>query len=258
MIDQSAISALLKDHSLIMEVTPMERGHLRLETAFRYPDGSQIDLFLADEGPMIPVRFLTDFGNTSSWLLDLQVKPWLSSKRRQLLDQALGGLGVNLVGGALELELPQIEHLLDGVVRLGHACIRMADLHYTRRSSLSAPMGEALEDIFNDAECTYESDIELDGRQGKPVKVDYRVFGARKASLVMTMGTGNASVAHSRSNEIFRTWYDLNMPQRPESKVTIFDDSQDVYREEDLIRLKDFSDVVPLSDRRSIRDLLAA
>jgi hypothetical protein len=168
---------MLKGHGLVLDTAVLERGHLRLETAFRYPDGSQIDLFLAEEGPMIPAHRLTDFGNTSSWLLDLQVKPWLSSKRRKLLEQALSGLDVKLNGGALDLALPQIEHLVDGVVRLGHACIRMADLHYTRRSSLSVPLGETLEELFNDAEFTYDADVELLGRQGKPVKVDYQVFG---------------------------------------------------------------------------------
>jgi len=258
MIDQTAISNILNGHGLVLDTSVLERGHLRLETAFRYPDGSQIDLFLAEEGPMIPAHRLTDFGNTSSWLLDLQVKPWLSSKRRKLLEQALCGLDVHLNGGALDLELPQIEHLVDGVVRLGHACIRMADLHYTRRSSLSVPLGETLEELFNDAEFTYDADVELMGRQGKLVKVDYQVFGVRKSSLVMTMGTGNTSVAHTRANEIFRSWYDLDLPERTESRVTIFDDNQDVYREEDLSRLRDFSDLLPLSDRRAIRDLLAA
>lgn len=131
MIDHKAISAIIQHHGLVLETTLLEKGHLRFETVFKYPDGSQIDLFLADEGPMIPATRLTDFGNTSSWLLDLQVKPWLSSKRRQLLDQALGGLGVHLNGGALDLDLPDLEGLPDGIVRLGHACVRMADLHYT-------------------------------------------------------------------------------------------------------------------------------
>jgi hypothetical protein len=72
------------------------------------------------------------------------------------------------------------------------------------------------------------------------------------------MGTGNTSVAHTRANEIFRSWYDLDLPERTETRVTIFDDNQDVYREEDLSRLRDFSDLLPLSDRRAIRDLLAA
>lgn len=258
MIDVDAIAKLVQGHGLILETTCLEKGHVRLETAFTYPDGSQIDVFIADEGPLIPMRRVTDFGNTSSWLLDLQVKPWLSSKRRQLLEQALASLGVQLNGGTLDLEIPGPEALIDGVVRLGQACIRMADLHYTRRSSLTAPMGETLEDIFNDSELVYQTDLELPGRFGKPVKVDYCVHGARKVSLVMPMATGNPSVAHARANEVFKTWYDLDTPERTEARVSIFDDSLDVYREEDLARLRNFSDLLPLSNRRDIRDLLAA
>lgn len=258
MIDLNAIASQIQGHGLILDTTRLEKGHVRLETAFTYPDGSQIDVFLADDGPLLPLWRLTDFGNTSAWLLDLQVKPWLSSKRKQLLEQALASLGVQLNGGTLDLEIPGPEALMNGVVRLGQACIRMADLHYTRRSSLTPPMGETLEDIFNDSELVYESDLELPGRFGKPVKVDFCVHGGRKTSLVMAMATGNPSVAHTRANEVFKTWYDLDIPDRPETRVSIFDDSLDVYREEDLARLRDFSDLLPLSDRRGIRDLLAA
>lgn len=258
MIDQHAISALIAGHNLVQDISRLEKGHLRLETAFRYPDGSQIDLFLAEEGPLLPAQKLTDFGNTSSWLLDLQVKPWLSAKRRQLLEQALRGLEVRQAGGALEVDLPQIEQLMDGVVRLGQACIRMADLHYTRRSALAAPLAETLEEIFNDAEFAYAADAEIPGKFGKLVRVDYQVWGTRKSSLVMGLGTASPSVAHTRANEVFRSWFDLDMPERTEAKVTIFDDSQDIYREEDLARLKNFSDLLPLSDRRTICDLLAA
>ncbi len=258
MIDPDVIAKLVVGHGLILDTVRLEKGHMRLETAFTYPDGSQVDVFVADEGPLIPMRRLTDFGNTSAWLLDLQVKPWLSSKRKQLLEQALASLGVRQNGGALDLEIPGPEALMDGVVRLSQACIRMADLHYTRRSSLTAPMGETLEDIFNDSELVYESDPDFTGRFGKPVKVDYCVHGARKTSLVMAIATANASVAHAKANEVLRVWYDLDMPERTEARVSIFDDSVDVYREEDLARLRDFSDLLPLSDRRGIRDLLAA
>jgi len=258
MIDLNGITKLTSGHTVVRDCAMLERGHLRLGTAFRYPDGGQIDLFLVEEGPMIPAQKLTDFGHTSSWLLDLQVKPWLSAKRRNLLDQSLQGLDVHLNGGALELELSAIQDLMNGVVRLGQACIRMADLHYTRRSSLSAPFNETIEDIFSDAELLYEPNVEILGKYGKPVRVDYQVWGMRKRSLVMGLGTGNASVAHTRANEVFSRWFDLDIPERSETRVTIFDDSQNVYREEDLARLKDFSDLLPLSDRSSIRDLLAA
>ncbi len=64
--------------------------------------------------------------------------------------------------------------------------------------------------------------------------------------------------AHIQAKEIFRRWYDLDVPERPEQRVTVFDDSVDVYRDEDLERLKSLSDVIALSDRRALVDLLAA
>jgi len=72
----------------------------------------------------------------------------------------------------------------------------------------------------------------------------------------MALSSGNAAQAHAASNEIFRRWYDLSA--RTEQKVTNFDDRYDVYRDEDLARLRDLSDVVALSDKIAIRDLLAA
>ncbi|HEU4951750.1 MAG TPA: DUF1828 domain-containing protein [Holophagaceae bacterium] len=258
MINLETLSPYLVGHHLVTGIEQLDRGHLRLETAFRYPDGSQIDLFLKDEGPFIEPRILTDFGNTSSWLLDLQVKPWLSPKRKKLLELSLKDLAVHMNGGALELEFSGNERLMDGIVCLSQACIRMADLHYTRRSSLSLPLNEVVEELLEDFELTYQPNAEFTGRQGTPVKVDYQVWGLRTTSLIMIMGTGNPSVGHNRANEVFRTWYDLNLPERVEAKVTIFDDNSDVYRDEDLARLRDFSEVMPLSDRKAIKDLLAA
>ena len=74
-----------------------------METAFLYPDGGNIDLFLVKEGPLLPFQKLSDFGNTSSWLLDLQVRPWLSAKRRGMLEQALQSLDVKQAGGSVLL-----------------------------------------------------------------------------------------------------------------------------------------------------------
>jgi len=40
--------------------------------------------------------------------------------------------------------------------------------------------------------------------------------------------------------------------------VTVFDDRFNVYRDDDLRHLRDLSDVVALSDRQTIADLLTA
>ena len=88
--------------------------------------------------------------------------------------------------------------------------------------------------------------------------MDFLVSGARTKSALLTLSNQSSSQAHVLANEIFRRWYDLDVPARTEQRVTILDDRYDTYREEDLRRLRDKSEVLALSDRRGIGDLLAA
>lgn len=253
------IRAAIDGHSIIRGAEKLPNGHVRMETSFLYPDGGSIDVFVpAEDGPLLALApKLTDFGQTTSWLSDVQVKPWLSKKRQRLLEDAIRVLGVRQDGGALELDLPDGNQIIDGVVRLGQACIRVADLAYTRRTSLQASVIEEVEEILADSELDYEENAELDGKYGK-VRVDFLVHGRRTDSALLTLSAANSSTAHAVANEIFKRWYDLDAPSRTEQRVTLFDDRHDTYKTEDLKRLADVSQVVQLSDRKAVADLLAA
>jgi hypothetical protein len=257
-IDEVEVRAALQKHSLVEAISRLPRGHLRLETGFRYPDGTSIEVYLVEEGPGLPPRRVSDLGQTMAWLLNLQVKPWLSKKRQLLIEDALRTYGVRQSGGALDIELGAMDDLMRCIVSLGQACLRVADLIYTRRASLQASYSEEMEELFIDAELSYESNVELPGRFQAPVRVDYLVSGARSRSLVLGWSSGSASQAHVVANELFRMWYDLDVPDRSEQRVTLFDDRYDVYRTDDLNRLRASSTVLALSDRQAVRDLLAA
>lgn len=125
-------------HALVRSIDELRSGVVRLETAFLYADGSSVDVFVHRPEALFPSLVLTDFGQTTAWLLDVQVKPWLSKRRARFVEDALRLYGVSQVGGALELALESVDRLLPGVVQLGQACVRVADLTYTRRSSLAA------------------------------------------------------------------------------------------------------------------------
>ena len=135
-------------------------------------------------------------------------------------------------------------------------CIR--DRIYTRRSALQVVFNEEVEEVLADTSLPYEPNKELDGRYGKLVKVDFLVQGSRTRSAVLALSSANSSTAHVQANEIFRRWYDLSIPQRTEQRVTVLDDRYDTYREDDLSRIKDRSDLIALSDRQTFCDLLAA
>lgn len=237
------------------------RGHLRLETKFLYPDRSSVDLFVvkASQQSLLHPHVLSDLGQTTAWLADLQVKPWQSKKRQRLLEDAIYVLGVRQNGGALETSF-ELNHasLEDAIIRLGQACVRVADLSFMRRSSLQVTAKDDVEELIADAELTYQPNVKLQGRHGNLVEVDFLVEGRRRKSAILALAAQSSATAHTVANEIFRKHYDLDTPQRNEQRVTVYDDRMDVYRDDDIDRLRDVSEVVPLSARADLVALLAA
>jgi len=217
-----------------------------------------VDVFVVGSPPLLPPNRLSDLGQTAAWLLNVQIKPWLSPKRQRFLEDAIRIYGVEQRAGELVYPIGATDDIGTGVLQLGQACVRVADLTYTRRSSLQVSFSTELEEVLGDAELPYEVDRELRGRFGKLIPVDFLVSGARRQSAVLGLSSGNASAAHGRAVEVFRRWYDLEIPKRTEQQITIYDDRFDVYREDDLRRLADLSHVLPFSDRPSVCALLAA
>jgi hypothetical protein len=257
-MDLQEIESRLAGNSLVRKVDLLESGHARIQTAFLYPEGSYVDLFLIEVAPLLRAYRLSDLGQTLDWLLDVQVRPWLSRKRQAFVADALRTCAVSQQGGSLEIVLPSLDELPSGIVRVGQACVKVADLIYTRRSTVPAPIVEEVEEILADTELSYEADTELEGRFGNRVRVDFLVHGSHMTSAVIAWSNPSSSQAHVQANEVFRRWYDLKVPGRSEQRVTVWDDRFDAYRADDLDRIRDVSELVALSDRGTLRELLAA
>ena len=56
---------------------------------------------------------------------------------------------------------------------------------------------------------------------------------------MLAWSSGSSSQAHITQNEIFRKWSDLD--KRTEQRVTIYDDRFNVYKDEDLKRIQNVS-----------------
>ena len=232
--------------SLIESCDETRDGSMRLSTPFRYPDGSQIDLFLGNSRqPFLGFDFiLSDKGQTTAYLLDLNVKPWATKKRKQAVDDVCEALDVHLDGGQLTISLSQqgLSDLPSMIVRLAQACIRIADLAFTQRLRSVNSFKEDVEEFFAMTGFEYQSPVLLEGRLGTKVEIDFQVMGLSITSLVQTISTGNAFATHGMVNEIFRRWYELPEDLRIRDQfVTIYDSGQDTYREEDLALLSEKS-----------------
>jgi|SRR5882672_2909621 len=254
----------LVDLCMVHGVDVVPKGHIRLETKFSYPDGTSVDLFIAK-----PVQqkifvkephLLTDFGQTTAWLADVQVQPWKSKKRQGFLEEVLAVLDVCQSGGALEASFAKNrESLESAVIRLGQACVRVADLYYTRRASFQySTLNEDVEELLVDADLRFQPNVQIMGNLGKPVPVDFQVEGQRTKSLVLTLSSQSSASSHQVATEVFRRQFDLASGTRKEQQVTIVDDRYDVFKDEDIKRLERVSAVVPFSARKDVVALLAA
>jgi hypothetical protein len=263
------VRSQLSGSSIVRSIDGLPRGHVRIATALQYPDGTMIDVFLRlapleaaaySANPGATSVVLSDMGNTAAWLLDVGVRPWQSKKRQAFLDDALEVLGVGQRGGELTVEVKPGDELGPAVLRLGQACMRVADLTFTRRASLVNPFTDDVEEMLVDLDLSYEPNVDLPTRLGTPVRVDYVVTGPKRRSAVAALTASAPASAHAISNEVFRKWLLLaQTPGSPDARVTILDDRVlDVFRLDDLALLGEVSDVLGFSSRDQIAQALAA
>jgi hypothetical protein len=158
-------------------------------------------------------------------------------------------------GGELVANAPTKAEFPSAVIRLAQACSRVSDLSFTRRLTQPAVFVEEVESVLVDLEVKYEPNVTLPGRFGD-VDVDFVVETPEATSAVLTWSSFNSGYSHTKGLEIFRRFFDLQEAKL--NKLTIFDDSRDVYKSQDLARLSTVSTIIPLSDRTGIRRALAA
>ncbi len=263
MIDSAALLKKLPEFCMVRAVDKLPRGHVRIQTGFLYPDGSSVDVFIVDDPsqPLLPASRISDLGQTMDFLLHHDVKPWTSQKRKAQLESAISLYGVELEGGALVKPIIDTDSSLrEGIILLGQACVRMADLLFTKRLQLQSVFTEEVEEFLSDADLDYQPGVQLPGSFA-PIAVDFLVHGKTTTSAVLTLFSRIKEAAHVQANEVFRKVHDLSTAQRPEQRVTLVDDTVDVlriYREDDLRRIESYSTLVAFSDRSTVQALLAA
>jgi hypothetical protein len=155
-------------------------------------------------------------------------------------------LGVEQDAGAFRIQIPvaKIETLPMEMVRLAQACIRVTDIALTQRFRSPVLFDEEIEEFIATVDRPYHQTVKIPGKYGKQVEFDFLVTGQKSLSLVQTLSTSNQSAAHGMVNEAFRKWYDVE-PERPKyNAVTVYDTNTDVFREDDLKRLSEVSEVI--------------
>jgi len=230
----------------------------RIRTPYLYPDGDNIDVFCKPQGDIVLV---SDLGDTTRWLRMQTVSPKRSPKQRALIEDACLTHGVEFYRGVLLARCRPGDQLAAVVFRVAQAALRVSDLWFTFRTGSVGSVTEEVADFLTEREFRFDRGEKLVGRSGKTWSPSFHVRAVRRSSLVYVLSTGSRSAARAIVNQVHTAWYDLNLlAVGPEALqfVSLFDDTADVWSDEDFRLAEQLSGVVRWSQPEEFADILAA
>jgi hypothetical protein len=240
----------------LFSCTPVKE-YVRIRTPFLYPDGDVIDLFLK-ESQETPT--LTDLGETLRWLRGQSISQRRSAKQQQLIEDVCLTHGVEHYRGMLMLRLRPGDELASAVTRLAQAASRVADIWFTLRARAVESATDEVADFLGEHVIAFERGERLPGRSGRTWTVDFHTRTPCRSSLIYVLSTGSRGAARGLVEHVVTAWYDLShLKLGPEARrfVSLFDDTMDVWTEEDFRLVGDLSDVSRWSRPDDLIPLLA-
>jgi len=143
--------------------------------------------------------------------------------------------------------------------RVAQASLRVADLWFTFRTRSVESVTDEVGDFLAERSFSFDRGEKLMGRSGKSWSPDFHVRAPRRSSLVYVLSTGSRSAARAIVNQV-HTSYDLNhLAAGPEALkfVSLFDDTSDVWSDEDFRLAEQLSTVTRWSQPDELADVLA-
>ena len=244
-INCDQIKPLIRSSALVTACDPMGDGSLRLQTTFEYPGDEYVDLFVREAIPPNGPLRLTDASMTVAQLLAFGLDVDATPKRRRFVAELCRQLGVSRQGGELTIDVaePIEANFGPSAVRLGQACVRVADLMLTYTERLNSSFDEELEEAFEALRLPVHPGKPLIGRAGRTIKVNYVVEAPRLSAAVFGLSARSAGNAKNRVNSTFRKWYELE-PERPAYQfITLLDSRVPYWTDSDREVLADVSTV---------------
>ena len=248
----------------LYECEPAPKEGIRVRTPMLLPDGDMVDVFVLErDGGYV----VTDFGDTLGWLWMQSGRSRLAKKQRAMVDDACFNLGVEIIDGQLAIRGVERKHVADAVLRLSQAAMRVADVSFVFPTFHVAPMRLAaidpveatayeVETWLKQQRLSVERNVKRRGGSGRAWKADYEVSAGARTSLVFLLAAESRRTARRRTERVLSGCLDLRKSEFSFSLVSLFDDTRDVWKEEDFLLFKEVSQVARWSCRDEFHRIL--
>jgi len=234
---------MLQDGLGAMFIVAPKGNLFRIRTPFWYPDGGVVDIFVKDHGTTFT---LTDLGEALGWLRMQTLANRRSPKQQKLIQDICTTQGVELFKGQLTLRCDDPERFSQAVIRISQAAVRVADLWFTARTRSVESMSDEVADLLQERTIAFERSVKLSGRSGRDWTVDFQTRTPEKSALVCVLATGSRAAARRISEHVVAAWHDLSHMKtgaQPLRFVSLFDDTSDVWADEDFRLVESVSDI---------------
>lgn len=254
---QELCAVLHAEQSSLFACSPAPKEGIRVRTPFLYPDGGIIDVFVLPRDGRFEV---TDFGEALGWLRMQSVGGQLSPKQRRMVEDVCLTLGVQFFQDQLVLRCDPSD-VSQAVLRLGQAALRLADLWFTLRTRAVETVSDEVADWLEERVIPFERAVRHSGRSGRSWVVDYQTRTSQRTSLIFVLSTGSRAAARRVTEHVVAGLHDLShlrLVQPQFAFVSLFDDTEDVWQDEDFRLIESLSTISRWSRTDELERILRA
>ena len=238
--------------------SPAPQDGVRVRTPLLYPDGGVVDVFVLERANGYTV---TDFGDALGWLGLQSVSRRRSPKQQALVQDVCQTLRIEFFQDQLVLPNVLNDSLAESVLRVAQAAVRVSDLWFTLRSQSLQTTADEVEEWLGEKQIPYERAVERPGRSTRLWTIDFETHANSRTSFVFLLSTGTRGAVRRLTEHVLSGCVDLNhlkATQQGPSFVSLFDDTEDVWRPEDFSLVEPHSEIARWSNPDELERILTA
>ncbi len=243
---------------LLFECAPAPKEGVRVRTPLLYPDGGIVDVFVVERNDGYAV---TDFGDALGWLSLQSTSSRRTRKQQLLVEDVCQTLRLDLDHGQLIRRGVSLEGISAAVVEVAQAAVRVSDVWFTMRSQSLQTTAEEVDEWLKERQIDFKARVQKRGRSTRNWTVDFETYVNEQTSLVLLLITGARGAVRRVVERALAGWVDLSHLKESQSALTfvsLFDDSQNVWREEDFGLLEIHSKIARWSRPDELKNILTA
>lgn len=243
----------------LYECSPAPIEGVRIRTPFLYPNGRVIDVFVIETNHGYEV---TDFSAAVGWLRMQTIKGKLTVKQRASIRDIGQTLGTEFKKGEIIYRCNDLSEVSEAVQIVGQAVLRVADLWFLFRHSVSESVSDEVEEWLQEREIASERNYKVRGRSTREWNVHFKTLVLGNTSFVFLLSTATRGAVHRITDQVFTGCSDLTNSQNATiytytpKLVSLFDDTVDVWWKEDFDLLENVSEIARWSSPDEFEHIL--